>query len=92
MGYRTVLSYGYYLDRQAPLGAGANCKNIHWMWMWTWRDFYQSDPLGWFNASEEQAELLLGAEVSSWDESVSDMNVQNRVWSFLLFVGDEKEV
>jgi len=76
-----VMSYGWYLDRQAPTcDTNPICKT-NWMWEWTWHDMYLVEPLAGINASLLDTSLLLGGEASSWAESVDDTNTDGRVWS-----------
>jgi hexosaminidase len=76
-----VMSYGWYLDRQAPTcNTNPNCVT-NWMWEWTWHDMYLVEPLAGINASLVNTDLLLGGEASSWAESVDDTNAEERVWS-----------
>jgi hexosaminidase len=55
-GYNAVMSFGWYVDKQAPLCDG-QC-DVHWMWIWTWHDMYLAEPFTGFLGSRHLPLLL----------------------------------
>jgi len=65
MGFRGLLSYGYYLDLMHPAAFHYGVDPM-------------SD--GAANLSPDQAKLILGGEACMWSEYVSPENVDSRIW------------
>eukprot|EP00823_Brevimastigomonas_motovehiculus_P005523 TRINITY_DN4090_c0_g1_i1.p1 TRINITY_DN4090_c0_g1~~TRINITY_DN4090_c0_g1_i1.p1 ORF type:complete len:581 (+),score=107.60 TRINITY_DN4090_c0_g1_i1:33-1775(+) len=92
-GYKTLYSWGWYLDRQVPtcLSGKFTCLNAtcpsNYMWMWTWHTFYEND-LGKFLAKPSDESQVLGGEASSWGESTDSLTFDDRVFSRLPAIGE----
>ncbi|KAH3758655.1 beta-hexosaminidase subunit A1 [Pelomyxa schiedti] len=75
-GYRTLLSHGWYLDRQIPLP-----PKVHYEFEDTWKDFYDNDPtsnIG--DVPPENLKNIIGGEAAMWGEQVDASNIQSRIW------------
>ena len=69
-GLSSIVSWGAYLDRQAPT------DDTHWMMFDTWTDMYTKMLPSSVNASLG----VLGGEASSWAENVDAANLDERLF------------
>lgn len=74
-GYRSLLSQGYYLDKQIP-----DPNKTWYEWVDTWKNFYLNEPLAGLELKPGQEKQLLGGEAAMWGEQVDDTNIDSRVW------------
>ncbi|EGC37294.1 hypothetical protein DICPUDRAFT_30528 [Dictyostelium purpureum] len=70
-GYKSIVSFAWYLDKQVPDG------NTHYEWQDTWQDFYNADPV---NGITSNAQNIIGGEAAMFAEQVSEVNWDVRVW------------
>lgn len=81
-GHRTVLSYGYYMDRQDPLCSG-KCSGINWMFSRTYLEMYAIDPLRDTNLTADEAARILGGEATMFAESIDNANFDHMAFGRL---------
>ena len=81
-GHRTVLSYGYYMDRQDPLCSG-KCSGINWMFSRTYLEMYAIDPLRGTNLTADEAARILGGEATMFAESIDNANFDHMAFGRL---------
>jgi hexosaminidase len=84
LGYRGLLSAGWYLDRQVP------GNETHWFWVDTWIDFYSNDPTEGMGFTQQEELLVLGGEACMWGEMVNHLNFDSRVFPRVLAVAESK--
>jgi hexosaminidase len=74
-GYDALLSAGWYLDRQLPVGD----SSTHYMMMDTWIDFYRNEPCS--NLTDTQCNThVMGGEACMWGEQVDNFSIHERMW------------
>ena len=84
------MAYGWYLDRQAPLGP----NHTGWFWEDTWAIMYSVDPSDLPADDDDDAAVssdagsLLGGEANMWSEQVSDANINSRIWPRACAIGE----
>ncbi|EFA83914.1 hypothetical protein PPL_02984 [Heterostelium album PN500] len=80
-GYKAIVSFAYYLDKQVPNPEG----KTHYEWQDTWQDFYGADPLD--NITTSTANVL-GGEACIWGEQVNQVSWDVRVYPRALAIGE----
>ncbi len=81
-GYQTVLSGGWYLDKQMPLGVQL------YLFDDTWKVFYGNEPLNAGNFTDAMAKLILGGEAAMWSETVSNENIIQKIFPRIMAVAE----
>ena len=69
-GYKTILSDGWYLDRQKPVDG-----KISWLQQDTWRHMYEVEPFNIHSWTDEQKKLILGGEGCMWGEGKQNLSI-----------------
>ena len=72
-GYGVLLSDGWYLDRQVPVG-----HSTGWFWLDTWQDMFGVEPLEGIAAKDTKA--VIGGEACMWSEQVNGDTFEARTW------------
>eukprot|EP01080_Neovahlkampfia_damariscottae_P007798 gene7798-12272_t len=74
-GYKTILSDGWYLDRQEPVDG-----IVSWLRQDTWRHMYEVEPFKIDNWTDDQKKQILGGEGCMWGEGVDDTQIDSVIW------------